>query len=241
MIIGFIGFGEVNKKLAELLKNEDLITSKEQRSAKTIANIDKAEVKTLPTFKDVAINSDILISATSPKKALETAKEYGKYSNGVYLDLNNISPDTVCEINKHVNLVDGAIIGSINKDFTLFLAAPNTDKLEFLSNYFPIKKISNNIGDASKIKLLRSIYTKATSAILIETFDIANSLNLEDELLDTIALTEGDNFKSSAKSRIENTKNNSQRKKEELLEIIEYFENHDLEMSKATLKKLSNL
>ncbi|MCF0226894.1 MAG: NAD(P)-dependent oxidoreductase, partial [Methanobrevibacter sp.] len=84
-------------------------------------------------------------------------------------------------------------------------------------------------------------YTKATSAILIETFDIANSLNLEDELLDTIALTEGDNFKSSAKSRIENTKNNSQRKKEELLEIIEYFENHDLEMSKATLKKLSNL
>ena len=31
------------------------------------------------------LNSDILISANSPKSALEVAKKYGKFSNGIYI------------------------------------------------------------------------------------------------------------------------------------------------------------
>ncbi|MDO5848379.1 MAG: NAD(P)-dependent oxidoreductase [Methanobrevibacter sp.] len=242
MKIGFIGFGEVNRKLAEILKNETLLTSKEGRSRNTIFNIDKSDAEVLDNFEQVAINSDILISANSPSNALKTAEKYGRLCDGIYLDLNNISPKTVGEIKKVTNnFVDSSIIGGINNDFRIYLSGEKSRQLEFLSNYLPIEIISDNIGDASKLKLLRSIYTKSVSAALIETMEIAEKLNLEEELLDTISLSEGENFKKLAISRIKNTKNNPKRKEEEMLEILDYFKGHSMEMSEATLKKLSNL
>ena len=52
-------------------------------------------------------------------------------------------------------------------------------------------------------------------------------------------LTEGEDFKKSALSRINNTKNSKKRKAEELEQIIDYFENQDLTMVKASFKKLN--
>lgn len=241
MKIGFIGFGEVNQKLAELLKNEILLTSNQNRSINTINNIKNSKIEVLPTFKEVAIQSDILFSATSPKTAVDVAQKYGRYCKGLFIDLNNISPDSSKKIEEMTNFIKGAIIGSINRDFVLFLAGENVINLEFLNNHFPIKIISNNSEDVSKIKLLRSIYTKAVAVTLIETTSIAKDLGIYDELLDVIALTEGEKFKSSAISRINNTKNNSKRKEEEMLEILDYFKDYDLEITEATLKKLSNI
>ena len=117
MIIGFIGFGKVSQNLMSLIKSDDItfVTSVEGRSIKTTEKIKEYEMDVLDTFKEVAIVSDILISANSPKSALGVAKDYGKYVEGVYLDLNNISPDTTFEISKFApNLVDGAIIGKID-------------------------------------------------------------------------------------------------------------------------------
>lgn len=242
MKIGFIGFGEVSKRLSNLLSGTMLITSKENRSRKTIENINSSNICILETFEEVAKNSDILISATSPKRSLENAKRYGKLTNGIYLDLNNISPKTAIRNSKNTkNFVDGSIIGSINSNFTLYLSGKDANKLNFLNEYFPVRIISNNVGDASKLKILRSIYTKSLSATLIETLTIAEKLNLKDELLDTIAISEGEDFKEKAISRVKNTKNNAERKKEELQEIIEYFPDDDLEIVKASIKKLSNI
>ena len=102
-----------------------------------------------------------------------------------------------------------------------------------------IRKISENPGDASKLKLLRSMYTKSLSAVLIESSEVAKNLNLEEEFFDILSLTEGEDFKKSAFSRINNTKNSKKRKAEELEQIIDYFENQDLTMVKASFKKLN--
>ena len=95
MIIGLIGFGKVSKNLINLIKSDDItfVTSMDGRSNKTIGSIEKLEIDVLDTFKDVAIVSDILISANSPKNAIDAAKNYGKFTKGIYLDLNNISPE----------------------------------------------------------------------------------------------------------------------------------------------------
>ena len=68
MIIGLIGFGKVSKNLINLIKSDDItfVTSMDGRSNKTIGSIEKLEIDVLDTFKDVAIVSDILISANSP-------------------------------------------------------------------------------------------------------------------------------------------------------------------------------
>lgn len=243
MIIGLIGFGKVSKTLIKLVKSPDVefITSFENRSSKTANDINDSGIGVMDTFKQVASASDILISANSPKSALDIAKKYGSYAKGIYLDLNNISPDTTLQINEYVDsLVDGAIIGKIDSDNpVLYLAGKKADELLFLNEFIATKKISENVGDVAVLKLLRSIYTKSLSSLLIESFDVAKSHGLEDEFFDILALTEGNDFKEKSLSRINNTLNNSKRKSEELEEILDYFEDSDLTMVKAALKKLS--
>jgi 3-hydroxyisobutyrate dehydrogenase-like beta-hydroxyacid dehydrogenase len=243
MIIVFIGFGKVSQNLVGIISSDDIdfVTSAENRSSETIDSIEKSNVEALDTFKEVALKSDILISATSPKNALGVARQYGKYAKGIYLDLNNISPDTILEISKSVeNLVDGAIIGKIDSDSpVLYLSGEKASSLEFLNDFIQTKIISDKAGDASKLKLLRSSYTKALSALLIESAEIAKSSGLEDEFFDMLCLTEGDDFRQKALSRIHNTINASKRKSEELEEIIDYFDENELIMVKAASEKLS--
>lgn len=243
MIIGLIGFGKVSRNLFKLIKSDEITftTSIEGRSENTIQNIEESGIEIFDTFKDVARKSDILISATSPKTALAVAKKYGKYASGIYLDLNNISPDTTLEIDNHVeNLIDGAVIGKIDSDDPiLYISGEKSDELLFLDKFITTKKISDNIGDVAILKLLRSSYTKSLSALLIETSQIADRHNLKKEFFDILALTEGDDFKEKSLSRITNTINNSNRKSEELEEIIEYFSDSDLIMVKAALEKLN--
>lgn len=213
----------------------------EGRSAETQNCIKNENIEVLDTFKEVAIKSDILISATSPKSALDVALKYGRYAQGIYLDLNNISPDTTDEIGKTVkNLVDGAIIGKIDSDNpVMYISGKKADELLFLNEFITVKKISDNVGDVSILKMLRSTYTKSLSALLIESFEISKTYGLEDELFDILALTEGDEFRQKSLSRISNTLNSSKRKSEELEEIIEFFNKNDLVMVKAALEKLS--
>lgn len=236
MKIGFLGFGTVAKRLTAILDDCTITTIDKGRSRKTKENIKSSNVETVNSFDDV----DIIFSTTTPKESLNNAKKHGKNFKGIYIDLNNISPKTALKINNIIpNFVDASIIGHISNDFTLFLSGPNAHKLKFLNRYFPVKIISNNIGDASKLKILRSIYTKSLSAILIETIAIADKYNLREELLETLTITEGENFKESALSRVENTLNNNKRKSEELIEILDYFPDENLEMVRGALKKLS--
>jgi 3-hydroxyisobutyrate dehydrogenase-like beta-hydroxyacid dehydrogenase len=242
MIVGFIGFGKVARNLVKLITSDDVtfITSFEGRSSKTIENITDCDVEVLDSFREVALKSDILISAASPKVAREISEKYGIFAKGIYLDLNNISPDTTFEIDGNVdNLVDGAIIGKIDSENpVLYLSGENAEELLFLDGFIQTEIISDRIGDASILKMLRSSYTKTLSALLIESTEIASQYGLEDEFFEVLSLSEGDDFKEKSNSRISNTLNNSKRKCEELEEIIDYFEG-DLVMVRAALEKLS--
>ena len=243
MIIGFIGFGKVSRNLVNLISSDDIgfVTSLENRSDKTAENAKQCDIEILDTVKSVAEKSDIVISANSPKNALDVAMEYGRYVEGIYLDLNNISPDTTLEISRHVkNLVDGAIIGKIDSDNPiLYVSGEMADELLFLNEFIETRKISDKIGDVAVLKLIRSSYTKTLSALLIESVELAKSHDLENEFFDIMTLTEGDEFKDKSLSRISNTLSASKRKAEELEEIISYFDENELIMVKAALEKLS--
>ena len=242
MNIAFIGFGKVAYTLSRLIKSPDInfLTSTEKRSNDTIDLINKSNIEVYDSFREALENAEIIISAVTPSKAVEVADMYGPYCNGIYLDLNNISPDTSEKISNVVdNFVDGAIIGKIDsKNPTLFLSGENAHKLLFLNDFLNVNIISDNMGDASKLKLLRSTYTKSLSVLLIETYDLAKKLDLEDEFFDTLSITDGDDFKDKSLSRINNTLKSSKRKAEELEEILNYFNSDELDMVNAALNKL---
>lgn len=238
MIIGFIGFGKVSKNLIELIKSDEITfaTSLENRSDKTIKNAENHDIRILDTFEEVVDASDILISANSPKSAVEVAKKYGKFCKGIYVDLNNVSPDTTVKISEYVEkFVDGAVIGKIDStNPTVYLSGEHANELLFLNEFLNVKIVD----DASKLKLLRSTYTKTLSALLIESYELSKKYDLTDEFFEVLSLTEGDEFRDKSLSRINNTQNSLKRKSEELEEILDYF-GDDLEMVKAAYRKFS--
>ena len=250
MKIGFIGFGQVNQTLSEKLKNtHQLYTSIENRSNTTINTIKKAKINYFKTDIELAKNVELLISANTPKSALPTAKKYSKIYNGLYLDLNNINPITTEKINNLFSekFIDGAIIGNIKKLQLLLISGQETEKLKFLNNIIETKIISKKPGDASKLKILRSTYTKGVSALLKETFDIAKTQNIDKQLWEILEKTENNtNFKENSTSRIKNTEKNNKRKIEEIEEILEFLEyintsDYNKIMIKSTYSKLKNL
>ena len=233
MKVGFIGFGKVAYTLSKkLLKNNvDVISSTKGRSEKTRKLTIDSGVKIVNSYEEVAKLSDILISSASPKTALVIAENYGILCNGVFIDLNNISPQTTKKIatflgGNNFNFVDGAIIGKVSSNNSVILVSgKNSDKIAILNNYgLNVKIISQKIGDASTIKMLRSIYTKGITAIIHETFRAAEQLDLSNELFETIATTEGENFQYRTKSRLNSLATSKSRKFEEMNEVLDFLE-----------------
>ncbi|WP_409199850.1 NAD(P)-dependent oxidoreductase [Methanobrevibacter sp. DSM 116169] len=244
MIVGFIGFGDVNYHINELLSKNGIktITSCDERSNKTIKRIKNSNIEILDSFKSVASNCDLLIDATSPKQALNNFNKYFKFLDGYYLDLNNISPNTVKKFESE-NFIDGAIIGKISSSEPIIIASGEKAlKLEFLNDCnIDFKVISSNIGDASLLKSLRSSYTKSLAAILIESVEIAENFNLKEEFFNILAITEGNSFKNKSTSRISNSIKHKNRKIEELEELIEFFNSQDTTMIKASKEKFKKI
>ena len=261
MKVGFIGFGEVASKLTRRLLTRrlhdndiEVISSTEGRSEKTKKLAEDSLATLVDSYEEVAISSDILISATTPYNALEVAQKYGTLVNGTFLDLNNISPKTTLEINStfqniknynsgysssftnnvryapleenNSNFVKGAIMESIkSSDALIYVSGENTENLEVLNDYgLNIQTISKNVEDSTYIKMLRSIYTKGVTALLYEVFDISESMGLTRELFESLVNTEGESFEEQTKSRINSLVNTHERKFQEIDTIIEFLE-----------------
>ncbi|WP_295622625.1 DUF1932 domain-containing protein [uncultured Methanobrevibacter sp.] len=242
MKFGFIGFGEVSYTLSKILLSYgfDVMTSIEGRSDKTKELVNSIDITVLDSFEDVSSESDILISANSPQSALAVALKYGSLTDGLFLDFNNISPNTAKQIENYISdehFIDSAIMGRVSSDkLNLYFSGRKAEEfVERMRNYIKghdapedvevnIKVVSDEIGDVSKLKILRSSYTKGVSALLVETFETAEKLGLDDELWEILALTENRDFETSSKSRISSSKRKSKRKYEELVEVMEFLD-----------------
>jgi 3-hydroxyisobutyrate dehydrogenase-like beta-hydroxyacid dehydrogenase len=245
MKVGFIGFGEVASTLSVgLMENgAEVYTCINGRSTRTRNNILQTGVETYPTYKELAENSDILISSVVPSKAIEVAEMVGKYSKGIYVDINNVSPKTVVDtLDKIENgkTVDAAIIGSVFKNgVNVNVIASGSFANEFadLKNYgMNITVVGSVNGQASGIKLLRSSYTKGVSALLFESIYHGYKMGIDKEVLKYISETECPDFIESAKSRIISAAFHANRRSEEMDEIIEMLSGkQDPVMAKGTL------
>ena len=264
MKFGFIGFGEVSFTLSKILLSYgfDVLTSTEGRSKKTKELVKSLDLTVLDSFEEVARESDILISANSPQSALAVALKYGSLTEGIFLDFNNISPNTAKQIENYItdeHFIDSAIMGRVSsEELHLYFSGRKAEEFvanmrDFIKNNesdsdvrVNIKVVSDEIGDVSKLKILRSSYTKGVSALLVETFETAEKLGLSEELWEILSLTENRDFISSSKSRISSSKRKSKRKYEELNEVLECLDDVDDDrkakiMASATREKFEKL
>ncbi len=250
MNVGFLGFGDVASTFSRgLMRNSaDVYTCIEDRSTKTRELAEKTGVKMLGSYRELAENSDIIISSVVPSNAVEAAKLVGKYSKGIYVDMNNVSPKTVnmaMSMIENGKTADAAIIGSVKRglDVIIIASGPSADKFRELNGYgMNIKIVGSENGQASGIKLLRSAYTKGVSALLFESIYSAYKMGMDREVLEYISETEGPDFMESALSRIISSSVHAERRSEEMIEVVEMLtENVEPVMSRATAEFFKTL
>ena len=246
MQVGFIGFGEVASKLSMGLHEYgvNVYTCLEGRSARTVENARISGVKIYNSYKELAENSEVLISSVVPAMALEVAETVSSHSRGIYVDMNNVSPETVqktLNVIENGKTVDAAIIGSVLKnglDVKIIASGPSADKFSELNDFgMNITVVGTENGNASAIKLLRSAYTKGVSALLIETLYHGFKMGIDREVLEYISLTEGEDFLESANSRMVSAGFHATRRAQEMEEVVDMLNKYqDPIMSNATLE-----
>ena len=252
MRVGFLGFGEVASTLSSgLMENgAEICTCLVDRSNRTRRITEKIGVEICESYKFLAENVDILISSVTPSNAVDVASMVGKHTNGIFVDINNVSPKTV---NKALGMienektVDASIIGSVvRKGVSVKVIASGRYAEDFaeLNSYgMNISVVGHENGQASGIKLLRSAYTKGVSALLIESMYHGYKMGMDKEVLHYISETEGNDFMEAAISRIISSAVHAERRSEEMEQVVDMLsENQDPVMGKATevfFKRLS--
>lgn len=186
--IGFIGFGEAAYVLSKGLINEgsdsifayDILwkTDPECERSKKIKQLAiEIGVKPVYSYENLSSNAQIIISAVTPSAALSVARQAARFidKNKIYADINSKSPRATIDIWNVIRLskakfVDVAVMGSITKyGYKVPCLASGNGSKQFskLNKYgMNIKFIGQEPGQASAIKMLRSIYTKGVAAAL---------------------------------------------------------------------------
>lgn len=247
MKVGFIGFGEVASIMARGLMGEgvEVYTCLEGRSVRTKELGQSMKVQLCINHQEMAKKVEMIFSAVTPSQAVMVAREVGQIQ-GVYVDLNNVSPATVREALKNVrspNTVDAAILGSVRKKglkVKIIASGAGAEEFAKLNDYgMDIEVIGSEPGQASAIKMLRSAYTKGVSALLLESLHTAYQMGIDEEVLKYISLTEGPGFKESAVSRMTSSLYHAHRRSEEMEEVVKMISAEtEPFMSRATLKSL---
>ncbi len=264
MKIGFIGFGEAAYELSTGLHGEgmehilayDPVWNHPTYGALVQERARLAQVELLQTPEEVLGKANILFVAVPANKALEVSESLKPFlkKDSIYVDVSASGPDVKRKIQenvqeKEVSFVDAAMMGPlpVYKHKVPILASGNgTDAfIDSMSPYgMEISKVSDNPGDASAVKLIRSIYMKGIAALFIELLEAAHAFNVEELVIGSISETmNGRTFEQTMNRLVTGTSIHALRRSIELEGSIEMLESSKINslMSKAAKEKLQLL
>jgi len=266
MKLGFIGFGEAAFEMAAGLKVHGLekiaaydplwnhpVYGKLVRERAEQAQV-KLENSLECLFNLEEIN--ILIVAVPANKAYEVSETVKPYIKNelVYIDVSASSPNVKQNINDNIKekgayFVDAAMMGPLpvyKHKVPILASGEGTDAfIDFMSPYdMNITKVSENPGDASAVKLIRSIFMKGLPALLLEMLEAASEFNVEELVINSLSETmNAKTFEETMNRLVTGTSIHALRRSIELEGSIEMLESSNLSsvMSRAARDKLKLL
>lgn len=175
-----------------------VVTSLTGRSERTKGLAAKAEIEDLGSFEEVARQADIVLSILPPESALAQATAFADAmiaagSKPPYVDCNAIAPATTHKVGAEIAragavYIDGGIIG-LNPvkeagRTRLYVSGPDTMSVEQIDGRgMTVRKIGNEIGKASGMKMVYASATKGTFALHAAVLTTAQSMGLTEEYL----------------------------------------------------------
>ncbi len=203
------------------------------------------------SMEEALAGSDLVLSLVTPESALEAARSASSFiRDAVYLDLNTTTPEMKKEIGRVIEAgggspVDGAICDPAevygHKVVTL-ISGPEARRLsEAMARYgMQLQVLSERVGDASALKVVRSVFTKGLMMTFLESIEAARRCGLVEELLESIAGTvEGLPLRDLALSLAGTSLIVAERRAQEMEDVVSTLESLgvDSHISAASLEK----
>ncbi len=259
--ITFIGFGEAAGLLTDGLSGAGAAVTSTydiliDNPDKDEAHKDKADSKGViaaATAEQAVADADIVISAVVSKEILVAAKNVAPHLSAgqIYMDINSASPAAKREAAEIVEATGAAFVEAAVMDLVpphghmvpMLLAGKKAKELAaMLTPYgMNVKAIGENIGNASSVKMVRSVFMKGFSAILLESLVAANKLNAADAVLDSLQITYPQfNWKDFASRSMSRLTQHAKRQSEEMHSVAATLEELGIEpiTAKATGARL---
>ncbi|PAF19795.1 DUF1932 domain-containing protein [Terribacillus saccharophilus] len=264
MKLGFVGFGEAAYEMASGLHSEgndrfyafDPLLDEPNLSERIRDRASKANVELLASANEVLDLCTIVIAAVPANKTLEAARSLTNSfkDNLVYVDVSAATPDIKKQVASVVEdggslFVDAAMLGPLpvyKHKVPISASGNGTDSfIKQLAGYgMQITKISDNPGDASALKLIRSIYMKGVVGLMVEFLEAAKTYGVEDTAIHSINETmNAKTFVETMNRLVTGSALHAKRRAVELGGSIEMLQESNLDagMSIAAQKKLERL
>ncbi|NOU92589.1 prephenate dehydrogenase/arogenate dehydrogenase family protein [Paenibacillus sp. LMG 31456] len=264
MQLGFIGFGEAAFELSIGLKQQgfgeivayDPMWNHPAYGSLVQERAEKAQVSLLKEPEAVLSRVNILIVAVPADKAYDVSHTLKPHleESCIYVDVSASNPEVKRSIHdnlkgKGVTFVDAAMMGPLpvyKHKVPILASGDGTDAfIDLLSPYgMDISKVSDTPGDASAVKLIRSIYMKGIAALLVEMLEAANHFNVDELVISSLSETmNGKSFEETMNRLVTGTSIHAVRRAVELEGSIDMLESSSIDstMSQAAKEKLQRL
>jgi len=157
------------------------------RSDESAQRAAEAGLEDVGSAEDVAAQADVVLSICPPHAALELARSLPSFQ-GIYVDANAVAPETVREIGESFDrFVDGGIVGGPPRaaEVThLYLSGPHAATVADVFAGTPVEAriVSDEVGDASAVKMAYAAWTKGSAALLLAVRELADRAGVDGAL-----------------------------------------------------------
>jgi 3-hydroxyisobutyrate dehydrogenase-like beta-hydroxyacid dehydrogenase len=258
--LGFIGLGEAANLISGGLISENFkniiafdVNQNHQDFGKGIQ--DRATglgISLMSSLQELVENSDIVISATSAKYAFSVAQDALPYlkSNQLFVDINAASPmvkENIAELLQDSAIfVDVAVVESIpnfKHKVPLLISGEGSEAFKAFGEQYNMNMtfINEVPGSASAIKMIRSIFMKGFTSLLIETLCASEKYGVTNYIMNSLenSITTKP-LAETANLLINRTATHAERRVAEMEEVVKTLHNLNVDslLSEATKAKL---
>ncbi len=261
MTLGFIGFGGAGYGLAKGLCGaglqgihfHDRLQETKPYAEVISRHADEIAATKASTIGELLSRTEMVISCVTGALAISVAKEASPFlrQEHLYIDVNTSSPnvkETVAEIVEKTGaaFVDAAMMGAIpaflHKVPILASGGGATRFLECMQPYgMNISVIGVKAGQASAIKMFRSVFMKGILSLFLEMLTATHRYGVDELVLDSIAESlDGVPFRETARLQMTKGVVNAERMAHEMEDVIATLEEMGVPagMSRAAREKL---
>ena len=207
--VALIGFGEAAQAFVRApgwhgsAYAYDKLTDDPNRRASKLADYAAASVRGAGTLEQALDTARVILSLVTAGEALNAAQDAAKHiaAGSIYFDMNSVSPATKRAAAKVIEAaggyyVDAAVMSPVHPArlaAPLLLSGRHASKGERILREIGFESprcVGSKVGDASAIKMIRSVLVKGIEAITAEAMMAAHEAGVVDEVLSSLDASE---------------------------------------------------